>query len=80
MVTAAKTASQVGLHMGVAFGVMYVITGSLAFGGVAAILEPICNVVLLPLHDKAWEKIRARLDARNPSPEASQMPDKLQPA
>ncbi|RJG02774.1 DUF2061 domain-containing protein [Noviherbaspirillum sedimenti] len=80
MVTAAKTASQVGLHMGVAFGVMYVITGSLAFGGVAAILEPICNVVLLPLHDKAWEKIRARLDAKNPPSSVSPMPDGAQPA
>lgn len=80
MVTAAKTASQVGLHMGVAFGVMYVITGSLAFGGVAAILEPICNVVLLPLHDKVWEKIRARLDAKAPPRRAAQLPDRAQPA
>lgn len=80
MVTAAKTASQVGLHMGVAFGVMYVITGSLAFGGVAAILEPICNVVLLPLHDKVWEKIRARLDAKAMPHSASQLPERAQPA
>lgn len=80
MVTAAKTASQVGLHMGVAFGVMYVITGSLAFGGVAAILEPICNVVLLPLHDKVWEKIRARLNAKTPPHSAAQLPDRAQPA
>lgn len=64
MVTAAKTASQIVLHMGVAFGVMYVMTGSVAAGGVAAVLEPICNVILMPLHDKMWERIRARLDAR----------------
>ncbi len=62
MVTAAKTTSQIGLHMGVAFGLMYAITGSVAFGGVAAILEPICNVILLPLHDKLWERIRARVE------------------
>lgn len=80
MVTAAKTASQVGLHMGVAFGVMYVITGSLAFGGVAAILEPICNVVLLPLHDKAWEKIRARLEAKTPPRGNPPMPERAQQA
>lgn len=67
MVTAAKTVSQVGMHMTVAFSVMYVFTGSIALGGVAAVIEPICNVMLLPLHDKAWEKIRLKLDAREKS-------------
>lgn len=64
MVTAAKTTSQIALHMGVAFGVMYAATGSLAFGGVAAVVEPICNVMLMPLHDKLWAKIRARVEAK----------------
>ncbi|GGI19202.1 DUF2061 domain-containing protein [Oxalicibacterium faecigallinarum] len=64
MVTAARTVSQVGMHMGVAFAVMYAFTGSLALGGVAAVVEPICNVALLPLHDKLWERIRARVAAR----------------
>lgn len=67
MVTAAKTTSQIGMHMGVAFGIMYVFTGSLALGGVAAVLEPIVNVTLLPLHDKLWERIRAKVDARKAS-------------
>ena len=67
MVTAAKTTSQIGLHMGVAFGVMYAATGSLAFGGIAAVLEPICNVILLPIHDRIWAKIRARIEARQSS-------------
>jgi uncharacterized membrane protein len=61
MVTAARTTSQVLLHMAVAFGVMWSVTGSFAFGGIAAIIEPICNVVLLPLHDRVWRRIaRAR--------------------
>ena len=64
MVTAAKTTSQIGMHMGVAFGIMYIFTGSLALGGVAAVLEPIVNVTLLPFHDKLWERIRAKVDAR----------------
>ena len=64
MVTAAKGFSQVLLHMAVAFGVMYALTGSLAFGGLAAIIEPVVNVVLLPLHDKLWLYIRRRLAAR----------------
>jgi len=64
MVTAAKTTSQIGLHMGVAFGIMYAATGSIAFGGIAAVLEPICNVILLPIHDKVWARIRDRIEAR----------------
>ena len=64
MVLAAKSMSQVLLHMAVAFGVMYAVTGSLAFGGLAAIIEPVVNVVLLPLHDKLWLRIRRRLAVR----------------
>ncbi len=58
---AAEKASQTALHMIVAFGVMYLATGSLAFGGMAAVLEPICNVILLPIHDRFWEKLELRL-------------------
>ena len=64
MVIAAKSLSQVLLHMAVAFGVMYAVTGSLAFGGIAAVIEPIVNVVLLPLHDRVWVRIRRRLALR----------------
>lgn len=65
MVTAARTISQVGMHMTVAFGVMYACTGSTALGGIAAIVEPICNVILLPVHDKAWDRIREKMQARD---------------
>lgn len=64
MVTAAKTTSQITLHMSVAFGITYVFTGSLALGGAAAVLEPICNVILMPLHDKLWDRIRERVESR----------------
>ena len=63
--------SQVLLHMAVAFGVMYAVTGSLAFGGLAAIIEPVVNVVLLPLHDKLWRRIRRRLAQRRNRQELS---------
>lgn len=63
MVTAARTVSQIVLHMAVAFVTLYVVTGSIAFGGLAAILEPVCNVIVMPLHDKLWERIRERVDA-----------------
>ena len=65
MVIAARTTSQVLLHMAVAFGVMYAFTGSLAFGGLAAVIEPICNVILLPLHERIWRRIARRRRRRN---------------
>ena len=46
------------VHMGVAFGVLYCATGSVAFGGLAAVLEPICNVLLMPLHDRMWDHLQ----------------------
>jgi uncharacterized membrane protein len=46
------------LHMVVAFLVIYLATGSAAFGGLAAVLEPIGNVVLMPLHDRVWDKLQ----------------------
>ena len=62
MKVAAEKISQTVLHMGIAFGVMYFATGSLAFGGLAAVLEPICNVILLPIHDRFWDKLTLRLN------------------
>lgn len=62
MVTAAKTTSQILVHMGVAFATMYVVTGSVAFGGLAAVLEPICNVIVMPLHERIWARIRQRVE------------------
>lgn len=60
MIVAARTTSQIVLHMSVAFGITFAFTGSLAMGGAAAVLEPICNVILMPLHDRMWDRIRAR--------------------
>lgn len=64
MATAAKKFSQVTTHMGIAFGLMYVLTGSIAFGGLAAVLEPVINVVLLPYHERAWHSLRSRFPGR----------------
>jgi uncharacterized membrane protein len=60
MIIAAKKISQVATHMAIAFSLMYLITGSAAFGGLAAILEPIINVALLPLHEGFWHRLRLR--------------------
>lgn len=78
MVTAAKTTSQVLVHMGVAFATMYVLTGSLAFGGAAAVLEPICNVLVMPLHERLWENIRRRVEQRRR--QAEEKATSVQPA
>lgn len=64
MAVAAKKLSQVSVHMGIAFGLMYVLTGSVAFGGLAAVLEPVINVALLPYHERAWDAVRSRFAAR----------------
>lgn len=48
MITAARTTSHVLFHMVVAFVVMWAATGSTAFGGVAALVEPLCYVALPP--------------------------------
>lgn len=50
--------------MAVAFAVLYAVTGSLAFGGIAAVIEPLVNVLLLPLHDRLWLRMRRRLAMR----------------
>lgn len=67
MITAARTASQVGTHAAIAFGLMYSMTGSVAFGGLAALIEPVINVLLLPLHQRAWAAIRRRRAAGRPA-------------
>jgi uncharacterized membrane protein len=46
------------MHMIIAFSVLYLATGSLAFGGLAAVLEPVCNVLLMPLHDRVWDNLQ----------------------
>lgn len=61
MVAAVRTTSSVLFHMTVAFGVMWAVTGSPAFGGIAALIEPVCIVALAPLHEKAWALVERRL-------------------
>ena len=81
MVRAARTISQIAMHMAVSFGVLYVLTGSVVVGGAAAVLEPVCNVILLPLHDRIWDRIRQRMEARRTAtPAAPRRTDAAIPA
>jgi len=63
-IVAFKT-SQVALHMVVAFAVGYAFTGSVAVGGAAAVVEPICNVTLMPLHDRLWARFNKQRKAQH---------------
>ena len=63
---AAEKLSQTSLHAGVAFGVIYVATGSAALGGIVALLEPVCNVLVLPLHDRLWASLSSTTHAASP--------------
>ena len=54
----AKTLSFGIVHMGVAFGVGYAMTGSVAVGGALALVEPLVNTVAYFFHEKLWERIR----------------------
>jgi uncharacterized membrane protein len=60
----AEKLSQTGLHGGIAFGAMYLATGSVAMGGIAALLEPVCNVLILPFHDRLWDGLERSRQAK----------------
>lgn len=51
---ARKTLSFALVHMSVAFSVGYLMTGSLAVGGMLAVVEPSCNTVAYYLHERVW--------------------------
>ena len=51
-----KTLSFAGVHFTVAFTVAYLLTGSIAVGGLVALVEPLCNAVAYHLHEKAWSR------------------------
>lgn len=52
------------VHISVAFGVGYLMTGSIVIGGALALVEPAVNTVAYFLHEKTWEWLRA---SRRPS-------------
>jgi uncharacterized membrane protein len=61
LLLAAEKISQMAMHAAIAFGVMWTVTGSAAMGGLAALVEPVCNVIVLPFHDRLWDNMRARM-------------------
>jgi uncharacterized membrane protein len=59
-----KTMTFAAVHMGVAFGVVWAMTGSWMVGGAVALVEPACNTLAYFVHERAWEK---RLRRRAPA-------------
>ncbi|MCM5682637.1 DUF2061 domain-containing protein [Schlegelella sp. S2-27] len=50
----AKTASFGVMHLGIAFSVSYILTGSVAISGAITLIEPLCNTVAHYFFDKYW--------------------------
>jgi uncharacterized membrane protein len=60
----AKTASFAGIHMTVAFGVGYAMTGDPWVGGALALVEPACNTVAYYFHERVWKRFERRPPGR----------------
>jgi len=55
----AKSATFGVMHLGIAFGVSYALTGSVAIAGAITLVEPVVNTVAHYFFDRWWER-RAR--------------------
>jgi uncharacterized membrane protein len=70
----AKTLSFAAVHFTVAFGVGYLLTGSVLVGSLLALVEPAVNTVAYHFHERVWNRIEARrasAAARHTIPAAS---------
>jgi len=59
----AKSASFGVMHLCIAFGVSYALTGSMAVAGAITVVEPVCNTVAHYFFDKWWARRHARPQA-----------------
>lgn len=55
----AKTASFAVLHFTVAFGIAYLLTGSIGIASALALVEPLANTVAFFFHERVWARIGA---------------------
>ena len=75
----AKSASFGVMHLGIAFGVSYALTGSITIAGAITVVEPLVNTVAHYFFDKYWDHPRvadwrARLGRRSPRTSAQAQP------
>lgn len=54
-----KTITFAIMHFSIAFGVAYLLTGSVVIGGAIALIEPAVNTVGFYFHEKVWNRIEA---------------------
>ncbi len=50
-----KTLTFAAIHFSIGFTIVYLLTDSLAIGGLVALIEPACNTVAYFFHEKAWD-------------------------
>ena len=55
-----KTVSFAVVHFTVAFGLVYLLTGSMLVGGLLALLEPALNTAAYHVHEKVWNRLQSR--------------------
>lgn len=53
--TGLKTITFAVVHFSVAFGVGYLLTGSLVIGSLLALVEPAVNTCAFYLHERIWQ-------------------------
>ena len=59
----AKSAAFGVMHLGIAFGVGYALTGSVAIARAITLVEPLVNTVAHYFFDRWWESRPARVQA-----------------
>lgn len=52
----AKSATFGLMHLGIAFGVSYALTGNLSVAGAITVVEPVCNTVAHYFFDRWWTR------------------------
>ncbi|MDO9091656.1 MAG: DUF2061 domain-containing protein [Rubrivivax sp.] len=57
----AKSATFGVMHLGIAFGVSFALTGSVAIAGAITVVEPLVNTVAHYLFDRWWHRQRSTL-------------------
>lgn len=62
----AKTASFAVVHFSVAFGIAYLLTGSIGIASALALIEPLANTVAFFFHDRAWARFGAGFAEASP--------------
>jgi uncharacterized membrane protein len=67
----AKSATFGVMHLGIAFGVSYALTGNVAIAGAITLVEPVVNTVAHYFFDRWWARREQCPQAQPPAPEVT---------